>query len=96
MWNEIQNGFVPTDFSINSIPARIAKVGDLFHPVSMSKAGSIKHWITYSRLFKLISDIAECFYPAQASFSAIFLACKDNRWLTYSPAVVSLIYRLFF
>ena len=34
MWNEIQNGFVPTDFSINSIPARIAMVGDPFHPIS--------------------------------------------------------------
>ena len=80
----------PISQSIASLPA-LLRLAIYFILSHMSKAGSIKHWITYSRLFKPISDIAECFDPSQASFSALFLACEDNRWLTYSPVVISLI-----
>ncbi|MDF2961530.1 MAG: polymerase protein [Paenibacillus sp.] len=47
MWEEVHRGFVLADFSIKSIPARIAKVGDLFHPISQD----------HSRLNQILDNI---------------------------------------
>jgi bifunctional non-homologous end joining protein LigD len=30
LWDEIESGLKPTDFTIDNVPARIAKVGDLW------------------------------------------------------------------
>jgi hypothetical protein len=90
--------YQPISQSIVSPPA-LLRLAIFFILSHMSKAGPIKHWITYSRLFKLISDIPECFYPVRASFSTLFLACKDNRWqlilqrLSLSLSIVFLIYQ---
>lgn len=54
-WAEVHDGFVPTDFPIKSIPARIAKVGDLFHPISHEQSRlnqTLDHILTFIQTHK--------------------------------------------
>lgn len=36
-WNEVQEGFLPENFTINNIISRLKKVGDLFEPVLLER-----------------------------------------------------------